>query len=610
MKLVVLLRKPSQKEVNELINSRPERIIYQHRSYLPAELEHFECHGHELSTGLKQEVENSVFQQVVDFGHRSYSGKKIADWFFSDGHTLWYNVRFIVYNRYRGQQLLQAYVSDAVEKYGDKSSHITVFTENDQTVTIEDHAKIDVRSSPKRVWKPLGSKFKFAIVFALRAFLGLIQFFLLNKKRPYHLIITHPFYRQTIWSDSKRRRILGDPHIEALLEKTKEDKDFLFLSEGHPPRLDDPDKIRIGAKLFFYHFNKSLSIEWFLFVSLFSPKYRREGRVLDDAYQKIEAEVTSQNDLIRAQVWNQVRTVKPLLKFVLLYERAAQGMFNALQVRSISTTNEHGSNNKAILNIAKKRNIPTYGIQHGAVYPAHMEYYFNENDGPYDPFPDFTIVWGERWSQTLIRDCGYEKSQLKVLGQLRTDQISYFRTLPIEKRERPIVLYASQPLFEGEELTRALYAKNFLQASKDFPDLEFVIKPHPAEKDYAQFFDSMASEIGTTDYRTYTGDLYSILSQVQVVVVYYSTVGEEAIYFNKPLLVLDFERKDLAGYIKHKVGLPCHSLLELKDNLTISINSPEKVISGYERYVTRSSFKIDGQAAERYHQFIKGQTLQ
>src|SRR5690606_38857165 len=145
---------------------------------------------------------------------------------------------------------------------------------------------------------------------------------------------------------------------------------------------------------------------------------------------------------------------------------------------------------------------------------------------------------------------------LKVVGQLRTDIIPKIKQWAEREKasSKYTVLYPSQPLYVGEEKMRERLTLDFLKLTIDFPEIEFVVKPHPFEKDCKAYFENIAKRINAKNFKVINDDLYKLLALSDLVMVYNSTVGAEAVYFDKPLIVMNYSDNDFSGFIDEVVA--------------------------------------------------------
>jgi CDP-glycerol glycerophosphotransferase (TagB/SpsB family) len=127
-----------------------------------------------------------------------------------------------------------------------------------------------------------------------------------------------------------------------------------------------------------------------------------------------------------------------------------------------------------------------------------------------------------------------------------------------------------------------------------------VLKPHPLEVDLT-YFDNLAGTIGCTNYKIVNDeDLYQLLAISDYVVTSFSTVGTEAVYFKKPLIIYDPLNQDVMKYVEDGVGIQAKNsseliaILERLANRSIVI---DKAVQ--EHFILNNAFKIDGDVCDR-----------
>ena len=83
-------------------------------------------------------------------------------------------------------------------------------------------------------------------------------------------------------------------------------------------------------------------------------------------------------------------------------------------------------------------------------------------------------------------------------------------------------------------------------------------------------------------------------------ITYYSTVGLEAIYFNKELITLDYQERDFQGYSKAAIA---HNVLDGKQLIATAINILKGDLTSNQelkrKFVEERAYKIDGKVTER-----------
>lgn len=265
------------------------------------------------------------------------------------------------------------------------------------------------------------------------------------------------------------------------------------------------------------------------------------------------------------------QSVNSLVYFNLKYE-AYKHFFSKSSCRIVLTIDENSANNRAILDAAKQMGIYTLAYQHGSMHRLNPSYRFHPDDYPYNPIPDLTLVWDDYWANYLVKEAGYPTNRVKVTGQVQTDIIPALMSSNLVTDYRSdfnssqLVLFASQPI-RDHGLQKHIVT-SLINALKELDDVHLVYRPHPRETDN-QWVIELSEEL---DFKRIgvqgNVDLYLQLASVDCVVTYFSTVGMEAKYFGKQLIVFDVLGEDVLGFVKNKMGIGVQSEEGLKKQLT------------------------------------------
>ena len=96
-------------------------------------------------------------------------------------------------------------------------------------------------------------------------------------------------------------------------------------------------------------------------------------------------------------------------------------------------------------------------------------------------------------------------------------------------------------------------------------------------------------------------DLYGLLAVTDIMITYYSTAGAEALYFNKELVVVDYNGIDSANYIKDGVARHCEDYNTLEETVKSVIDGKrqrhirdQKELSKQKGLQHRWKFKVSG----------------
>jgi len=623
MEIICILRELSTKEINRLrgYDKKNTIIYYENKNHIPDFLEYYKKEKSIFSAEHLSELNKISFRKVVDFGHQFINDKKIIKWLSFNGGSFWYYIRFTLYYRYLYQvveieKVIQVLRSIKEHKYQVDKLIIFTTTRNISLI-LPDDLNSEVIVPPDTFKKQYRVILLYVMAFLIRALMSVIKIpQLLNSAK--YVILANADIEEPVFSVTKKKLVKGDSSIEYLLEHTYNDKEFLFLSEKLPPALANKAIEKAGFK-WHYPINKfkkkTCNYELFLLLGLLNPfnyfrikKFKKKLTVFE---KEAKGQFTNWNDQLMLHC---ICALRNMMLLALFRECCAKVFLKVVKCKAIIAAGEHNMTFRTIMEVAKKNKIKTFGIQHGIIHSYHMLYYYVEKDKEYSPWPDITLLWGKQWQEFLTSVSSYPESATKILGQIRTDIIPVLKN--ISKNEvlneldnnKPLILYISQSSAQGQEATRKQVTTDFFKLTKKYKDYQFIIKPHPGELDFDYFY-RIASEIETNNYKIVTQDLYKLLTISDLVIIFTSTVGTEAVYFEKDLIVIDYYDNDLAGYVKDKIAFKASNYEELELLVGEIIKGNKKINSEFQKeFIANKAYKIDGKVTQRYVDFIKANT--
>jgi len=561
-----------------------------------------------------------AFQKLIDFGaYKIANGKTISNLFVdSSQKSLWYYFRFMLLYKYRKtlfeytvyesvkakavdyQKVIFVHQSKAIDKLLNESDHIT---------------SIYSAESSKQKKEKLIGVLKFTLLTFSRLLIGFLSIGLLFRSSKKHLFLSNAAASQKVLSMKNYKLEEGDHFSQYLQNFIENKKDFINAAEYFPPSLSKVKELKFRRHFIFPKYKRQLNFETLLYLQFLNPLvYYRAAKDLRKVKLSFSIIKKSESDnYLDQSMLRLMQGFNRLCYFIVFRKAAIRSLLKLFKFKSIISTNEHDAKAKSIMEVAESLGIKTYGIQHGVIHFRHLHYCFSTKDAKHQPFPAITFLWGEYWRKGLLSFSNYAPSNLCVVGQLRTDIIPRLNKLGKEELlsqlldDRYTVLYPSQPLYVGEEEMRKHLAIDFLKLSKEFPKLQFLVKPHPAEIDCEEFFKKIANEMGATNYKFINDDLYKLLAFSDLVLIYNSTVGTEAIYFQKPLVVMNYSNNDFSGYLKEEIAFEVKNYTELYNKIDLLHKNKLKIdIKAQENFIEERAFKIDGNVAKRIVNYIRG----
>jgi hypothetical protein len=292
----------------------------------------------------------------------------------------------------------------------------------------------------------------------------------------------------------------------------------------------------------------------------------------------------------------------------------AGAALDALEPRVIVTYAEAGGWGRALMLEARRRGIPSVGVQHGFIY-RHWLNYLHEPDEmqpsrrrPLDrgfPQPTKTLLFDRVAEEHLVNQGRFPREALLVVGSPRLDDlVSRARALDDGARRalgeqvgakpgQQVVLVAAKL----SQLGTAFAA--LVRASGDLPDVRLVVKPHPAED--ANDYVSAAGGAGHVTVAPPHADLAGLIAIARLLVTANSTAAIEAMPLGVPALVVSLPN-NLSPFVAAgaMAGAPTEGDLgPALQRLLYDEMSRARFAAAREAFMARYGIGADGTAAGR-----------
>jgi hypothetical protein len=266
---------------------------------------------------------------------------------------------------------------------------------------------------------------------------------------------------------------------------------------------------------------------------------------------------------------------------------------------------------RASISIARTRQVPVMVFVYSWVYgqkPGGDLLAFRTYDNS-----DFIIATGEDCVQALVMD-GVDPKKIILVGNPKFDVIASHGTA--QDREHVRRLLGANPgdlLFSVTSYMlapgTAQWVRALVRQLKSFPSgFKLIIRPHPDESpvEYERILkeEEFANATISTDV-----PLYSLLNASDIVFTGMSTVGSEAVLFDKPLICLNLSENPYSvRYDEDGVALLVKSEKDILPTIeTVLHNEKVRHELGEARKRFRESlaYKLDGHAAKRFVEAIR-----
>ena len=553
-----------------------------------------------LDEEVKNKIANSAKEELLSYGNKIINGKSVKDWLSLQKTSLWYYHKHRIYLVLRNHM----YTLREIKKYSEEYKQVHVFSHNTFQTSIPENT---IHYYKKKTGQgiTLKSKIIFCLSVIFKTFRGIFQ--RLNHGKRKHVIITNPNALGKYLNLETLNEDIEDLFLGYLRQKT--DQSFIHIEDFLIPK---PEGFQPKIQHKSTYTYPTLYAEYILFTRLIHMgNIMRIAKLhikLKSIYQTLLSGPVSETENLIIRMLIQLNSSSLFYTYKLL---AFQSYFKGKNYKTITAKDENSSSTRTILDAGKALHINTVGIQHGTISNLNINYMFTKEDTELHPMPHRTLVWGESSRSILINNGAYPKDSVITVGQIRTDIIPRLNRskLNIKKPEQNnydhTFLFASQP--QPDPLLRKQAAEDVFKAFSKLNSALLIIKLHPREKD-AGYYQNIAENIGCTNYVIESEmDLYKSIALCDGLITCYSTVGGEAVYFDKPLVILDHLKLDFCGYYKEGVAKRATNAQEIEKILEDMINNNFTVDPiSYNSYIEKYAYKIDGNVSTRCLDYIRG----
>jgi hypothetical protein len=289
----------------------------------------------------------------------------------------------------------------------------------------------------------------------------------------------------------------------------------------------------------------------------------------------------------------------------------AGGSLDALRPQVVLTYAEAGGWGRALVLEARRRGVPSVGLQHGFIYRHWLNYQHEADelapqgdDGGF-PAPDRTLVFDGYAADHLREVARLPPQTIVVTGSAGRDdlaaRIAHFD--PGERRAvrrsigaadgRHLALVAAKFSELGEELPA------LVEAARGRDDLHLAIKTHPAET--AAPYERLAGGADNISIAAPYADLAALLAVADGVITRNSTVAVDALALGVPALVIGLP-SNLSPFVDAGVMLGAAAPADVSRGLEALLYDREArhaLRTAAEAFVQRHAMRPDGGAARR-----------
>jgi hypothetical protein len=297
----------------------------------------------------------------------------------------------------------------------------------------------------------------------------------------------------------------------------------------------------------------------------------------------------------------------------------AAAALDALRPRSMVTYAEAGGWGRALVLEARRRQIPSIGLQHGFIY-RHWLNYLHEPDemigdpaAPTDggfPYPTSTLLFDDYAARHLVERGHYPATAVEVTGSPRLDALveaSKAVTPEAVAQARATTHAGSNPLVlvatKYREARRVL--RSLVDGAAMVHGAHLVIKTHPAET--PDVYAPLAADVAHVTVLDASSPLGPLLSAARAVVTVNSTVAIDAAVLGIPTLVIGLpnnltpfvEAGLMAGAERDNAANDAAAIAGMLRQILYDEEFRRELARTRQAFLTRFRIGADGRAAAR-----------
>jgi hypothetical protein len=287
----------------------------------------------------------------------------------------------------------------------------------------------------------------------------------------------------------------------------------------------------------------------------------------------------------------------------------AAAALDALAPDVVVTYAEAGGWGRALVLEARRRAIPSAGLQHGFIYRHWLNYRHEPDemearadDGGF-PRPDRTLLF-DGYAAAFLEGAGhFPPGSLAVTGSARLDALSTHvralsadrdalrRALGVRAEEKLLVLAA-----KFSEIEREIPALFTAVAAR--PGTRLIVKPHPAET--PALYAPLAAGTGAVTVADAAADLGRLLAAADAIVTMNSTVAIDGLVLGIPALVLG-AATNLAPFVEAGVmlGATGDAVRPSLETLLYDLEARARLTERAAAFAAAHEMRADGGAAGR-----------
>ncbi len=548
----------------------------------------------EINKTFYEQKINYFLQLIIDFPHKNFLNQTFNNIYSYNGIKIFYYHKFRLFHNLKESFVLAEFLKS---NFTDKE--FIIYSDKKQlTDFFADTFKINIKSTivKQNKWDKYITILKYGIFIFIRYFFSLFRNY--NLKKVKHLVIENTKPIKLL--DNNLTKKYNNVVFGYLYNKLN--KHNLIFNVIDIPKSHKDLKF---TKYYFFEPRKNVKTYYYekAFINNFSLKKYKNIKTKLNQVNNILTTITNNKNTLpeHKAIIKYLISLNKTTAFYLIRYESVKRFFKKHKFKTFLATDENGALTKGIIDAAKQNGIKTFGMQHAGIGKYTLAYILSKKDNITDVIADYTFVWSSYYKEFLINTGNYPAHKIKIVGQPRSDIINLIKKNIPETDNT--VMFASQPMKDLNYKKKA--AIDILNLAKQNPDINLIIKLHPFEYDGVEYYNSLANKMGVTNYTISNDDLYLLIAKSKLIITCFSTVGAEAAYFYKPLIIIDYNNEDLLKYIESKIAFGVYNfndLNKISNNILNNNLKPNKI--DLDNFINKFAYKIDGKVSDRILQTI------
>ncbi|NVM29087.1 MAG: hypothetical protein HWN65_09595 [Candidatus Helarchaeota archaeon] len=322
------------------------------------------------------------------------------------------------------------------------------------------------------------------------------------------------------------------------------------------------------------------------------------------------------------------------------YLNLIDGMYNLIQTEKPSmlvTMYDVPGPQRAVTKICRNNGIPTLVIQHGLYINDYSGFYVMPKEadkhfcwGNYHKnwaikrgkLPETQIVTGNpKWDSSIFMNDKSKNRKLSIYD------IYYFSREFLENLEwhllrikppKKLIVIATQyyksdtSCYSSDE--NVVFIRDTLRAMKDFPKCQVVVKLHPNfYEEYKELTKTFVQELRLRNVKITSRHLWDILKMCNLLITQTSTVGLEAMLFNKSIVIyIPNGSPNLNPYAGRGAVIEVYKKEGLISAIKDALFNKEvqmKLAVACKKFINEYAYRIDGKASYRIAKLIESSII-